>query len=81
VGGSAGAWGRQRMSCDCRVRACVQERKSCLHMASMYAPLEVVKYLHEAGGKELLMLTDKVSACGVRVWCVRMCVLWAGFCS
>ncbi len=57
--------GAGRMSCDCRVCVRVQDGLSCLHAASFEGHFEVVKYLHEAGGKELLMLTDKVSACGV----------------
>jgi hypothetical protein len=47
-------------------------------MASFEGRLEVVKYLHEAGGKELLMLIDVVSACGVRVWCERACLCLQG---
>ena len=39
----------------------VQNGASCLYMASQYGHLEVVKYLHEVGGKELLMLTKDVS--------------------
>jgi hypothetical protein len=31
--------------------------------ASFGENLDVMKYLHEAGGKELLMATNKVSAC------------------
>jgi hypothetical protein len=53
----------------------VQYRGSCLGAASQYGHLEVVKYLlDQEGGKELLMLTDKVSACGVRVCSVCVCV-------
>jgi hypothetical protein len=46
-------------------------------MASYEGHLEVVKYLHEAGGKELLMLTDYVSApvvCATVCVCVCVCV-------
>jgi hypothetical protein len=70
----------RRLSCDCRVRARVQDGWSCLHRASEGGHLEVVKYLFDqVGGKELLMLTDKVSACGVRV-CVfaGQMMMWAG---
>ncbi len=46
----------------------VQRGMSCLYAASFNGHLEVVKYLYEVGGKELLKLNDNVSACGVRVW-------------
>jgi hypothetical protein len=59
----------------------VQDTKSCLYAASDKGKLEVVKYLHEAGGKELLMLTDKVSACSVRVWCVCVSARFGGVCA
>jgi hypothetical protein len=39
----------------------VQSRVSCICTACYNGHLEVVKYLCEQGGKELLMLTDKVS--------------------
>ncbi len=39
----------------------VQKDRSCLHWASKGGHLDVVKYLHECGGKKLLMQTDDVS--------------------
>ncbi len=51
--------------------ACVQDGISCLHTASWGGHLEVVKYLCEQGGKELLMLTDKVS--GLWDVCAGIC--------
>ncbi len=39
----------------------VQNGASCLCIACQEAHLEVVKYLCEQGGKELLMLTSKVT--------------------
>jgi hypothetical protein len=39
----------------------IQDGASCLHTACQWGHLEVVKYLCERGGEELLMLTDKVS--------------------
>ncbi len=41
--------------------ACVQNGASCLYLASSKGHLEVVKFLCEQGGKELLMLTNKAS--------------------
>ncbi len=46
-------------------------------MASEEGHLEVVKYLYEAGGKELLMLEHNVSAsvvCATVCMCVCVCV-------
>jgi hypothetical protein len=61
----------------------VQNGWSCLYIACYNAHLEAVKYLCEVGGKELLMLKDNVSACGVRVVCACVFVsgqmmVWAG---
>ncbi len=42
---------------------CVQNGSTCLMQASSGGHLDVVKYLHEAGGEKLLMVADKVSAC------------------
>jgi hypothetical protein len=39
----------------------VQTGASCLWIASSERHLDVVKYLHEAGAKELLMMTVTVS--------------------
>jgi hypothetical protein len=39
-----------------------QDGKSCLYMACQQGHLVVVKYLCRQGGKQLLMLTEKVSA-------------------
>ena len=41
--------------------ACVQYGMSCLFLPCHEGRLEVVKYLCNQGGKELLMLTDYVS--------------------
>ena len=41
--------------------ACVQYGMSCLFLPCHEGRLEVVKYLCNQGGKELLMLTDNVS--------------------
>ena len=38
----------------------VQNGTSCLNIAAEEGQLEVAKYLAEKGGRELLMLTDKV---------------------
>ena len=39
----------------------VQDGSSCLHVAAMEGQLAVAKHLAEKGGRELLMLTNKVS--------------------
>jgi hypothetical protein len=44
--------------------ACAQDGESCLYKACRQGHLEVVKYLYEQGGKELLMLRRNVS----RLW-------------
>ena len=47
-----------------------QYGRTCLHAACERGPLEVVQYLHDVGGKELLVSTDNVSVTA----CVCVCV-------
>jgi hypothetical protein len=60
--------------------AYVQNGASCLFLACQEGHLEVVKYLYEQGGKELLMLTINVSTFklvdveGFARMCIQMCI-------
>jgi hypothetical protein len=58
--------------------ACVQTGASCLYIASRKGRLEVVKYLCEQGGKELLMLTNKASAFRLMDLCFCMIYTYMG---
>jgi len=55
--------------CVC-VCVCVQQGLSCLLMAAQQGHLEVVKYLCENGGDELLVWRDQVSMCMYVFHCV-----------
>lgn len=59
--------------CGC-VAECVQDGWSCLLIACQNGHLEVVKYLHGAGGEALLMMTKKVRL----VMCGQMRGHWKG---
>jgi hypothetical protein len=64
--------------CVTASRVRVQNATSCLYMASGQGHLEVVKYLCEQGGKELLMLTNKASAFRLMDLCFCMIYTYMG---
>jgi hypothetical protein len=74
------AWVTDAGWCTCVTvaLACVQTGASCLCTASDKGHLEVVKYLCEQGGKELLMLTNKASAFRLMDLCFCMIYTYMG---
>ena len=55
----------------------MQSGKTCLMAASLGGHMEVVRYLYDLGGKELLMVTDRVSVRMQHEWmrgCRHACV-------
>ncbi len=57
----------------CNNMRCVQAEETCLNTACEGGNLEIVQYLCEHGGKELLMLTNKVSNC-MSIVCMALCM-------
>ena len=50
------------------VLVCLQDGRTCVHLACRGGNVEAVKYLLERGGEEMLMTTDKVHAIDIYIY-------------